>query len=67
MNEEQIIVQYDPDFDEMQPTPKNSTLLESISPEKVFWAGFAISLLVLMSLGFLILGGMLLSGRTLSL
>lgn len=67
MNEEQIIVQYDPDFDQMPPTPKNSTLLESISPEKVFWAGFAISLLVLMSLGFLILGGMLLSGRTLSL
>lgn len=67
MNEEQIIVQYDPDFDQMPQTLKNSTLLESISPEKVFWAGFAISLLVLMSLGFLILGGMLLSGRTLSL
>jgi hypothetical protein len=66
MNEQNITVQYDPDFDASIKT-SGSGLFEILGGQRAFWAGFAISLLSIMSLGFVILAVQLLSGQTISL
>lgn len=66
MSEEKIVVQYDPDFDAPAKTSERD-LFEILGGTRAFWMGVGISLLTLMSLGFLILAIQLLSGKTISL
>lgn len=69
MHDEQTAVPFDPDFD----TPKTSAnlspmnLFDALGGQQAFWAGVLLSVLTLMSLGFLLLVIPLLSGKTLSL
>ena len=67
MNEEQIIVQYDPDFDAPASADSRGEILQGLGGERAFWAGVVIAVLTLMSLGFVILAIQLLGGKTISL
>lgn len=49
MNNEEINVPFDPDFDQ------RPGLFSCLGPVRAFWGGLILSLLVLMSVGFLIL------------
>lgn len=55
MNEEKIIISYDEDFDPPNVAKPPTDILEVLGGARAFWAGVALSILIQMSIGFLIL------------
>ncbi len=68
MQEEMIRVDFDPDFDMPAVTTMSSmNVFEALGGKWSFWSGFGFSLLLMMSIGFLILLKLLLAGNSISL
>lgn len=57
---EKIVVAYDPDFDA-------ADIFTALGGKRAFFLGLLLSLLTLMSVGFIALAALILSGKTISL
>ena len=56
---EKIVVAYDPEFD--------ADVFTALGGKRAFFLGLLLSLLTLMSVGFIVLAALILSGKTISL